>query len=127
MKILTIIRLFNLSLQYDVLSNRSTEMDRTIEQLKTISERMVLCESDSLKISDQILSLENRQKRTKAAIKDRIEMLSQHLEKMKNISKTIEESKIMISKVQSNLQELSRPVGSTEDDVKEMITSYEVR
>lgn len=110
-----------------MLSNRSAEIDRTVGQLKTISEQMVLCESDSLKISDQILSLENRQKRTKAAIKDRIEMLSQHVEKMKNISKTIEESKKMISKVQSNLQELNRPVGSTEDDVKEMITSYEVR
>lgn len=88
---------------------------------------MVLCESDSLKISDQILSLENRQKRTKATIKDRIEMLDQHLEKMKKISKTIEESKLIILKVQSNLQELNRPVGSAEDDVKEMITSYEVR
>lgn len=88
---------------------------------------MILCESDSLKISDQILSLENRQKRTKATIKDRIEMLDQHLEKMKKISKTIEESKLIILKVQSNLQELNRPVGSTEDDVKEMITSYEVR
>lgn len=87
---------------------------------------MLLCESDSLKISDQILSLENCQKRTKALIKDRVEMLGQHLEKMKNISKTIEESKIMISKVQSNLQELNRPVGSTVDDVKDMITSYEV-
>lgn len=87
---------------------------------------MLLCESDSLKISDQILSLENRQKRTKALIKDRVEMLGQHLEKMKNISKTIEESKIMISKVQSNLQELNRPVGSTVDDVKDMIKSYEV-
>lgn len=87
---------------------------------------MILCESDLLKISDQILSLENRQKRTKALIKDRVEMLGQHLEKMKNISKTIDESKIMISKVQSNLQELNRPVGSTVDDVKDMIMSYEV-
>lgn len=109
------------------MSNRSSEIDRIIEQLKAISEKMVLCESDSLKISDQILSLENRQKRTKATIKDRIEMLDQHLEKMKKISKTIEESKLIILKVQSNLQELNRPVGSTEDDVKEMITSYEVR
>lgn len=87
---------------------------------------MLLCESDTLKISDQILSLENRQKRTKAMIKDRIEMLGQHLEKMKNISKTIEESKLMISKVQSNMQELNRPVGSTADDVKNVIASYEV-
>lgn len=87
---------------------------------------MLLCESDTLKICDQILSLENRQKRTKATIKDRIEMLGQHLEKMKNIAKIIDESKIMISKVQSNLQELNRPVGSNEDDVKDMITSYEV-
>jgi len=87
---------------------------------------MLLCESDLLKISDQILSLENRQKRTKAMIKDRIEMLGQHLEKMKNISKTIEESKLMISKVQSSMQELNRPVGSTVDDVKNVITSYEV-
>lgn len=109
------------------MNNRSSEIDRTIEQLKAISEKMVLCESDSLKISDQILSLENRQKRTKATIKDRIEMLDQHLQKMKKISKTIEESKLIMSKVQSNLQELNRPVGSTENDVKEMITSYEVR
>lgn len=87
---------------------------------------MKLCESDTLKNSDQILSLENRQKRTKAMIKDRIEMLGQYLEKMKHISKTIEESKKMISNVQSNLQELNRPVGSTVDDVKNMITSYEV-
>lgn len=87
---------------------------------------MLLCESDKLKISDQILSLENRQKRTKAMIKDRIEMLGQYLEKMKTISKTIEESKKMISKVHSNLQELNRPVGSTVDEVKDMITSYEV-
>lgn len=87
---------------------------------------MLLCESDMLKISDQILSLGNRQKRTKAMIKDRIEMLGQHLEKMKNISKTIEESKLMFSKVQSNLQELNRPVGSTVEDVKDVIMSYEV-
>lgn len=87
---------------------------------------MVLSESDTLKIGDQILSLENCQKRTKAMIKDRIEMLGQYLEKMKNISKTIEESKTMISKVQGNLQELNRPVGSTVDDVKDMIMSYEV-
>lgn len=87
---------------------------------------MLLCESDKLKISDQILSLENRQKRTKAMIKERIEMLGQHLEKMKTISKTIEDSKVMMSKVQSNLQELNRPVGSTVDEVKDMITSYEV-
>jgi len=87
---------------------------------------MVLCESDSLKINDQILSLENRQKRTKTMIKDRIEVLGQHIEKMKNISKIIDESKTMISKVQSNLHELNRPVGSTEDDVKSMIMSYEV-
>jgi len=87
---------------------------------------MLLCESDTLKISDQVLSLENSQKRTKAMIKDRIEMLGQHLEKMKNISKTIEESKLMISKVQSNLQELDQPVGSTVEDVKGVITSYEV-
>jgi len=87
---------------------------------------MVLCESDSLKINDQILSLENRQKRTKTMIKDRIEVLGQHIEKMKNISKIIDESKTMISKVQSNLHDLNRPVGSTEDDVKAMIMSYEV-
>jgi len=87
---------------------------------------MLLCESDTLKISDQILSLENRQKRTKAMIRDRIEMLGQHLEKMKNISKTIEESKMMIAKVHSNMQELNRPVGSTVDDVKDVIMSYEV-
>lgn len=87
---------------------------------------MVLCESDTLTISDHILSLENCQKKTKASIKDRISMLEQYLEKMKNISKTIEESKLRISKVQANLQELNRPVGSTEDDVKDMIISYEV-
>lgn len=87
---------------------------------------MVLCEPDTLKISDQILSLENSQKRTKAMIKDRIEMIGQYLEKMKSISKTVEESKKMILKVQSNLQELDRPVGSTMDDVKDMINSYEV-
>lgn len=113
-------------LQYAVLNNRSSEIDRTIEELKQISEQMLLCESDTLKINDQILSLENRQKKTKATIKDRIEMLGQYLEKMKNISKTIEESKLMICKVQSNLQELNRPVGSTADDVKSMILSYEV-
>lgn len=126
MKILLIICLFDFPFQYGVLSNRSTEIDRTVGQLKTISEQMVLCEPDSLKISDQIVSLENRQKRTRSAINDRIEMLGQHLEKMKNISKTIEESKTMISRVHSNLQELNRPVGSTEDDVKEVITAYEV-
>lgn len=87
---------------------------------------MVLCEPDTLKISDQILSLENSQKRTKAMIKDRIEMIGQYLEKIKNISKIVEESKKMIQKVQSNLQELDRPVGSTVDDVKDMIKSYEV-
>jgi len=87
---------------------------------------MVLCEPDTLKISDQILSLENSQKRTKSMIKDRIEMIGQYLEKMKNISKIVEESKEMIHKVQSNLQELNRPVGSTVDDVKDMIKSYEV-
>jgi len=87
---------------------------------------MVLCEPDTLKISDQILSLENSQKRTKSMIKDRIEMIGQYLEKMKNISKFVEESKKMIHKVQSNLQELNRPVGSTVDDVKDMIESYEV-
>lgn len=113
-------------LQYNELNNHSSEIDSKIDQLKQISEQMVLCESDTLKISDQILSLENRQKRTKVLIKDRIEMLSQYLEKMKNISKMIEESKIMISKVQSNLQELNRPVGSTVDDVNDMIISYEV-
>lgn len=113
-------------LQYDVLNSRSSEIDQAIEELKTISGQMKLCESDVLKNSDQILSLENRQKRTKAMIKDRIEMLGQYLEKMKHISKTIEESKKMISKVQSNLQELNRPVGSTVDDVKNMIMSYEV-
>lgn len=113
-------------LQYDVLNSRSSEIDQAIEELKTISGQMKLCESDVLKNSDQILSLENRQKRTKAMIKDRIEMLGQYLEKIKHISKTIEESKKMISKVQSNLQELNRPVGSTVDDVKNMIMSYEV-
>lgn len=87
---------------------------------------MILSESDTLKISDQILSLENSQKRTKSMIKDRIEMIGQYLEKMKNISKIVEESNKMIQKVQSNLQELDRPVGSTVDDVKEMIKSYEV-
>lgn len=91
-----------------------------------MTEQMVLSESDSLKISDQILSLENGQKRTKAMIKDRIEMLGQNLEKMNNISKTIEESKVMILKIQSNLEELNHPVGSTVDDVKDMIISYEV-
>lgn len=87
---------------------------------------MVLCEPDTLKMSDQILSLENSQKRTKSMIKDRIEMIGKYLEKMKNISKIVEESKKMIHKVQSNLQELNRPVGSTVDDVKDMIKSYEV-
>jgi len=87
---------------------------------------MVLCEPDTLKISDQILSLENSQKRANAMIKDRIEMIGQYLEKIKNISKIVEESKKMIQKVQSNLQELDRPVGSTVDDVKDMIESYEV-
>lgn len=113
-------------LQYAVLNNRSSEIDCTIEELKQINKQMLLSESDTLKINDQILSLENRQKKTKATIKDRIEMLGQYLEKMKNISKTIEESKLMICKVQSNLQELNRPVGSTADDVKNMILSYEV-
>lgn len=87
---------------------------------------MILCESDTLKISDQILSLENRQKRTKSMIKERIEMLGKYLEKLKNISSTIEQSQKIISKVQLNLQELNRPVGSTMNDVKDMIISYEV-
>lgn len=87
---------------------------------------MILCESDTLKTSDEILSLDNRQKRTKSMIKERIEMLGKHLEKMKNISKTIEDSQIVISKVQSNLQVLNRPVGSTINDVEDMIMSYEV-
>jgi len=115
-----------LILQYDDLNKRSSEIDHIIEQLKIISKQMVLCEPDTLKISDQILSLENSQKRTKAMIKDRIEIIGQYLEKIKNISKTVEESKKMILKVQSNLQELDRPVGSTMDDVKDMIMSYEV-
>lgn len=102
------------------------EIDKTIEELKTISKQMLLCEADTLKISDQILSLENCQKRTKSMIKDRIEMLGQHLEKMKNIAKIIEDSKEMISKVQTNIQELNHPVGSNVDDVKDMIISYEV-
>lgn len=113
-------------LQYAELNIRSSEIDNTIGELKTISGQMLLCESDTLKICDQILSLENRQKRTKATIKDRIEMLGQNLEKMKNIAKIIDDSKVMITKVQSNLQELNRPVGSNVDDVKHMITSYEV-
>lgn len=113
-------------MQYADLNNRSSDIDHDIDQLKSMFEQMILCESDTLKISDQILSLENRQKRTKVMIKDRIEMLGKYLEKMKNISNTIKESKVMISKVQSNLQELNHPVGSTMDDVKDMITSYEV-
>lgn len=124
--IVLIVYLNTIILQYTELNNRSSEIDHTIEELKTISKQMLLCESDILKMNDQILSLENHQKKTKAMIKDRIEMLGQYLEKMKNISKTIEASKLMISKVQSNLQELNRPVGSTVDDVKNMILSYDV-
>lgn len=70
--------------------------------------------------------MENRQKKLKSTINEKIQLLEEEMKKMKNIADVIEKSRVTISKVESNLQELNHPVGSTKEDVLNMIASYEV-
>ncbi|XP_050547988.1 muscle-specific protein 300 kDa-like, partial [Daktulosphaira vitifoliae] len=111
--------------KYNDLCRRSSDIDNIIESLKLNSQEILLSESDALKFSDQILHLENRQKKLKFTIDERIKLLEEEKKKIKNIAEVIEKSKASILKVELNLQELNHPVGSTVQDVQNMIISYE--
>ncbi|KAG5889989.1 hypothetical protein JTB14_035905 [Gonioctena quinquepunctata] len=99
------------------------DIEKIAEQAKAILP--TISESDKLTLNDTLNSLRDRHSRIAAIIDDRTNALKQNIKEIKEAQARIEESKQVIRDIQSQLQELNKPLGPKVEDVQHVLSTYE--
>ncbi|KAJ8930094.1 hypothetical protein NQ314_017138, partial [Rhamnusium bicolor] len=99
------------------------DIDKITEQGKAILP--TISESNKLTLNDTLNSLRDRHSRVAALIQDRKNALKQNIQQIKDAQARIAESKQFIQEIQSQLQELNKPIGSRVEDVQIVLSTYE--
>jgi hypothetical protein len=82
--------------------------------------------SDQELLTDQLAFLNAKLQKAASTIHEKLNGLSQDLEKLSLISNLLQKSKNFIAKVKAELNELARPLGSKTEDSQGLLGSYEV-
>ncbi|XP_039285327.1 nesprin-1-like [Nilaparvata lugens] len=111
--------------KYAKLNDESVAVGRDLDKLSDAGARMILSEPDRLTLTGQLNALRDRHSRIGVAVKGRIKALGDALEAAKFAHEKGEQTMKLVSRVQADMKELCKPVGSRAEDVQGMIDRYQ--
>lgn len=88
---------------------------------------MLLSSPDLLTLTELLSGLRDRHSRIAGAIKDKIKALGDALSKCKEAHEKADQSLALITRIQAEMKELQKPIGSKVEDVQGLLDSYQVR
>lgn len=112
--------------QYTDLTDAAGQIQNRVDKLFDISAVMKLNNLDSITITDTLSLLKNRFTRVVNTINEHHSHLGKMLEKYKDIHRKIEDSMLLIQKIENELKELNQPIGRNVEDVYERTAAYQV-
>lgn len=77
-------------------------------------------------LKDELSTLNSKLQKVKSSINDKLISSEHDLEKLMDINELLQKSKKFILKVKAELNDLSRPLGSKNEDSQGLLGSYEV-
>jgi len=101
----------------------NTLLQSIIEQGKAISP--TLNNPDKLKLNEQIKNLKDRYNKTTSNINDRIKLIHDYIKKHKEAKAKLTDCVQFLNKIQQEIRDLNKPIGSKVEDVKVLLEAYE--
>lgn len=101
-------------------------MGRDLDQLDERSRQMVLSAPSLLSLTESLHGLRERHGRIATSIAECSQALLAALDRCKEAQQCVDKSQKMFSHIQSELQELQRPVGCKIENVKGMLDTCQV-
>lgn len=113
--------------KFEALGLESKDMGNLLaaitEQGKAIAP--TLSNSDKSKLNEQTKGLKDRYGKTSANINDKIRTLQDHIKKYKEAKAKLAECIQFLNKIQQEIRDLNKPVGSRIEDVQALLQAYE--
>lgn len=94
-----------------------------VDQGKAIAP--TLSSPDKIKLNEQLKGLKDKYNKTATNIKDRIKTIQDHIRKHNEAKAKLAECVKFLDKIQQQIQELNKPIGSKMEDVKSLLDAYD--
>ncbi|XP_075225316.1 muscle-specific protein 300 kDa isoform X2 [Lycorma delicatula] len=111
--------------KYSKLNEECLQVGKDVDKLSDAGARMILSEPDRLTLTDLLSGLKDRHTQIGIKIKGRIKALGDALNKAKQAHEKVEQTVALVKRVQGEMKELCKPIGSKTEDVQGMIDNYQ--
>lgn len=109
------------------MNEQAEHIGTRVDKLFTVSAEMKLNNMDSITVTDMLSLLRSRYTRILNTIKEHRTQLGKLLDRFKDIYKKIEDTNVLMKKIEDYLKELNVPLGRNVEDVYERTAAYQVR
>lgn len=94
-----------------------------VDQAKSISP--TLSGPDKMKLNEQVKALKDKYHKNTANLNERIRTTQDHIKRHNDAKDKLAKCVEILNKVQQEIQDLNKPIGTKVDDVKVLLSSYE--
>lgn len=113
--------------QYDRLKKEAKEyadnLENIIQQSKSILP--TISDTDKLELNEQLKNMKEAHNRVAGIINERASSLQKNIDEAEQAAAKLADAVQFMTKIQGELQELNKPIGSKVEDVEDMLSAYE--